>query len=612
MAGSGSHYQLSSEQAAAVQSDDRAIVVVASAGSGKTEVVARRVERLLTESPDETFRVLALSYTVKAADELRERFRLRLGPLHKRVDTDTVHGFSHSLLRMHGTRIGLPLEPEVLTRDEDRAELLMRWLSTERRPAPDNPVAVLQRLDVARARLSSAPLLSEWVAALDSTGAMDYASMLERATELLQLRSAYRQLRRLYGHVIVDEAQNLTPAQYGLLTALIGAPEEEHVPAMIVGDDKQSIVSFAGADPTLIARFVTEYRATRFELRRNFRSAAAIVAVGDCIASQLGQQSQTAPGAGTTYAAPGLVTFHEAPNEDAEGKYTAEWIVGLLNEGLPAGALAEGESAVIRPEEVAVLARSAAALRATHSALAAVGQVPAIAVSAEDWLATRPAKVAFELAALNSAISHRSTHWQLSRLLDVDEAAVSSLAAAEEVLAGHSDPGVRALARLCALRDPSEFIAAAAGLAPPHEADDQTLAAWEADFGQLAEAWQAFSQHTDRGEQSWGNFRLHVLRQQRGDDRSPGVRLLTIHKAQGREFRAVALVGLNDGQLPDFRANTAEERAAELRTFYVATTRASRLLLVTRARHRQTRYGPRAVSPSPFLDCVRPAVPSGS
>jgi len=78
-------------------------------------------------------------------------------------------------------------------------------------------------------------------------------------------------------------------------------------------------------------------------------------------------------------------------------------------------------------------------------------------------------------------------------------------------------------------------------------------------------------------------------------------RLLTIHKALGREFRAVAVVGLNDGQLPDFRARTQEEKLAELRTFYVAVTRPSRILLLTRAARRETRYGARPSDPSPFI-----------
>jgi DNA helicase-2/ATP-dependent DNA helicase PcrA len=597
-------YQLSEEQQAAVLSNDRAIVVVASAGSGKTEVAARRVERLLTESPGESFRVLALSYTLKAADELRERLQERLGELHKRVDTNTVHGFAHSLLRQHGTWIGLPVEPEVLVRDEDRAELLARWLDTEGRPVPDDLVLLLQRLDVARARLTTSPLLDEWGAALESVGALDYSSMLERATELLELRSASRQLRRLYGHVIIDEAQNLTPAQYALLTALIGRPDEAHIPAMVVGDDKQSIVSFAGADPKLILTFASEYQATRFELRQNFRSAKAIVTVGDAVASQLGQ-SPTSILRTTSYAASGQIEVHEAVDEHAEGSLVAGWVARLLSEGLPSAALAPGESPIVRPDDVAVLARSAAALRPTKVALELKGHTPAMASSPDDWLATLPGKVAFEIVALRSASGHRSTHWQLGRLLDVDEEEVTTPVGVARTLQRHDDPGIRALAPLCSIEQPADFIATAAKLDPPSEADGQRLASWEADFGQLADAWQAFIQQTDQVEQTWGNFRLHVSRQQRGDDLASGVRLLTIHKAQGREYRAVAVVGLNEGQLPDFRATGRDDQIAELRTFYVAVTRASRVLFASRARSRETRYGPRSTAPSPYLNYLR-------
>jgi len=583
-----------------VRSDDRAIVVVASAGSGKTEVAARRVERLLSESSAEAFRVLALSYTLKAADELRERFQERLGELHKRVDTNTVHGFAHSLLRQHGTRIGLPLEPEVLVRDEDRAEVLARWLSTERRPLPEDLVVELRRLDVARAQLGGAPLLEEWQEALDNAGALDYASMLVRATELLGLPSANRQVHRLYGHVIVDEAQNLTAAQYQLLTALIGPATGAHIPTMIVGDDKQSIVSFAGADPKLVERFASEYAATRFELRQNFRSAAAIVALGDAVATKLGQTPSDVTRA-TRFAARGQIEVHEAADERAEGNFVASWIGQLLGQGLPAAALAPGESPLLRADDIAVLARSAAALRPTQEALESAGHTPALSSSPEDWLSTLPGKVTFEIIALRSATGHQSTHWQLARLLGVDEAGVTNPAQLARSLAAHGDPGLRSLVPLCSVDTLSEFIAAAAGLDPPDETDDQTLASWDADLRQLVDTWQSFAQQTDLVEQTWGNFRLHVSRRQRGDDLAPGVRLLTIHKAQGREYRAVALVGLNDGQLPDFRAKSKDDQLSELRTFYVAVTRASRVLLVSRARSRDTRYGPRATAPSPYL-----------
>jgi DNA helicase-2/ATP-dependent DNA helicase PcrA len=599
-------HTLSDEQTAAVWSDDRAIVVVAGAGSGKTEVAARRVERLLAESPDESFRVLALSYTLKAADELRSRFKGHLGERQKRVDTNTLHGFAHSLLRQHGTRIGLPVEPEVLIRDEDRAELLARWLSTERRSIPEDILAVLHQLDIARARLMPGYLLEEWESALSSVGAMDYGTMLTRATELLGLQSAHRQLTRLYTHVIVDEAQNLTPAQYELLTALIGPPRSSHIPTMVVGDDKQSIVSFAGADPTLITRFSFEYQARRFELRRNFRSAGAIVAAGDAVATRLGQTASHI-GRTTAYAAAGLVNVHEAIDEKGEATFVADWVAHLLANGLPSAALAPGESSHVHPDDIAVLARTAAALRPTQEVLETAGHKPAMSSSPEDWLATLAGKVTYEIIALRSARSHRSTHWQLARLLGVDETDVTSPTQVAACLATNRDPGLRSLSPLCSSDTLAEFMTGVAFLEPPASPDGQMLASWDADFRQLLETWHSFAQQTDRVEQTWGNFRIYVSRQQRGDDLDSGVRLLTIHKAQGREYRAVAVVALNDGQLPDFRAVSADNQLSELRTFYVAITRASRVLVLSRARSRVTRYGPRGTAPSPYLAFIRGA-----
>ncbi len=174
-------FTLSPEQADAVASDDAAVIVVASAGSGKTEVVARRVERLLEREPDSLARVLAVTYTVKASSELRDRLRARLGSASQRVDTETVHGFAHSLLRQHGTNIGLPAEPELLVRDEDRAELLNRWLDDNGIEPPDDTMQTLRELDLARSTLTGCDFLDEWAQALENAGALDYSALLDAA-----------------------------------------------------------------------------------------------------------------------------------------------------------------------------------------------------------------------------------------------------------------------------------------------------------------------------------------------------------------------------------------------------------------------------------------------
>jgi len=326
---------LSPDQQRAVLSDATAIVVVAGAGSGKTEVVAHRIERLLLDSEDDAYRVVAVSYTVKASEELRERLADRLGDLHRRVDTDTIHGFALSLLRQHGTRIGLPVEPEILSRNEDRAELLGSWLTQSGRSVPEDPSLMLAQFDLARARCQDVPLLADWREALRLNGAVDYAAMLERAVELVEGAWMSQHLKRIYQHVVVDEAQDLTPAQYRFLTLVIGDPSAEHLHAVLVGDERQSIVDFAGADRALIARFAEEYQAERIGLNTNYRSARTIIDVGRVVAGALGQPPSGSES--VEFPAEGSVALRECSTEEAEGKFVSDWIAALLSDGLDTG-----------------------------------------------------------------------------------------------------------------------------------------------------------------------------------------------------------------------------------------------------------------------------------
>lgn len=601
---SGGDLQPSPEQMEVITSDADAVVVVASAGSGKTEVVARRLERILEDPARPPGRVLAVTYTVKAAAELNDRVRSRLGAASRDVDTETVHGFAHSVLRQHGTNIGLPPEPELLIRDEDRVELLNRWLSDNGIDLPQDPIATLRGLDLARATGRRRRYLDEWEQALDSAGALDYPGLLVATKRLLAVRSVKRQVTRTYSQVIVDEAQNLTLSQYELLSELIsGTNGRVAIPTMLVGDEKQSIVSFAGADPTLMAKFVTDFNAQRYELTENFRSSTVIARVSESVASALGYASPSGD-----FAARGEVSIREAPDEEQEASLVAEWVQRLLTQGFDEKILAVEEPTEVKPAEIAILGRSAASLRSIRKALENRGIEYASASTSAAWLPSTLGAIAMEILSLRTATDHQSTHWQLARLLGVSEDRVTSLESLGAVLNAHQDPMVAALAPLTQVESVETFIRLLLELEPPVDAESEALAAWEADRNLLSSAWSQFDATMDRAALTWGNFKLFCARQGRGDDLAAGVRVLTIHKSQGREFRAVALLGLNDGQFPDFRATTDDELATELRTFYVAVSRARRSLLLTRPTTRMTRYGSRGSKPSRFLALVTEAL----
>lgn len=585
-----------------MESGADALLVIASAGSGKTEVVARRVERLLTEAPSDDSRILALTYTVKAADELRERLNARLGALARRVESDTIHGFSHSLVRSYGTRIGLPPEPELLARDEDRVEQLREWCAAQGLKPPDDPRETFRLLDLARARGEDNEQVRAWSDALSSVAALDYPALLTAASDLLALPAVRRQVRRLYSNVVVDEAQNLTQAQYNLIRTLVRDESGSTIPTMLVGDDKQSIVSFAGADPHLLERFRSDFDAAKHTLTSNYRSAQVLSDTANRVAERLGHKVAT----GSAFAAPGKLLTHRFADESAEAEGVAEWIRGLLADGLPADALSPGESTAVRPDDIAVLARSAAALRHTSQVLERHKVPYALASTADEWFSTMQGRIVFEIIGIQTDPSHRSTYRAIGRLLDRSPAAPTSAAEAKSALATSGDAAIRQLATLLDLSRVEELLPALRSLESPPNADDTQLAAWQDDLDQFERAWLSFNQSADRTAVTWGNFKLHCTRLQRGDALAPGVRLLTVHKAQGQEFSAVAVLGLNAGQFPDFRATTEDAFASELRTFYVALTRARRLLLLTRSLQRETRYGQRRTEPSPFLNYLLP------
>ncbi|MEK8228710.1 UvrD-helicase domain-containing protein [Oerskovia sp. M15] len=237
---------------------------------------------------------------------------------------------------------------------------------------------------MARAKGESADGLSDWLQALDDNDALDYPALLARATELLTVTSTQRQIRRLYTSIVVDEAQNLTKAQYDLLTELVSDQGDVVIPTMLVGDDKQSIVSFAGADPRLIGIFTEAFVAERHELHTNFRSATALATASSKVAVALGHSV----GEKSAFAAPGMIAVEALATEADEGERVAAWVQGLLEGGLPQEALGAGENNSLRAEDIAVLSRSAAGLRFVASALAE-RQIPfALSSTPNEWLTT--------------------------------------------------------------------------------------------------------------------------------------------------------------------------------------------------------------------------------
>jgi DNA helicase-2/ATP-dependent DNA helicase PcrA len=604
--GTASDFPLTDEQQAVVDSDAEALVATASAGTGKTEILARRAERFVNDLDSGNAKVLIITYTTRAANEFKSRLQGRIGGSMQQIQADTVHGFAHSILATHGSHVGLPADFQVITKDEDRAELLAHydhWMAT------DNVPTLFRELDLAQAKCDNPPHLRIWRDALASRGAVDFGEMIAKATEVLLIPAIARMLQVIYGLVIVDEAQNLTEQQYRLLTSLVGkdtATGRPLISTTLLGDPNQSVTGFAGGDSGLMKRFAHDYNAQERTLTQNFRSSQRLASLEHVVSHELGGDR---PRHSVTVdrSASGVINCDEFPSEEAESSFVADWTERLLKEGLPVEAVSPGETRRVPAEGIAVLARHSAALSAAAKAIEERGFEVALAHNEDDFTATLIGAVALLLIRFRSE-RHQFAAWTaLRRKLEMPD---SDFACGEariakgrltEALGAHADEHLDVLVPLLEVESPAEFVGALNECQLPESARYEALAGWHADRRLIGETWSEFSNLTPVAERSWTRFALHFDWVQRARDLGPGVRLITVHKAQGREFKAVAVVGMNDGQFPDYRATSESARRSELQAFYVAATRASRVLQLTRAEVRPTRYGDRSTEPSPYL-----------
>ena len=598
---------LTSEQQCIVACDAPAVLVKAAAGTGKTEILARRVERFINDPSNGYAHVMAITYTTRAADELKRRLRDRIGDLPFRITAQTIHSITHSMLLQHGTHVGLPLDFQVLAKTEDQVELFERYNDTN---LHTDYRELIWELDLARAKVEDHENLELWRHALDNAGAVDFGEMLAKGYELLQKPAFACLYERVYGLVIVDEAQNLTEQQYRLLVALAGPPAgtiRPRIPIMLLGDPKQSIIRFAGADNTLMDRFATEFNAVEFVLKQNFRSARRLALLAREVAKSLEKETNS-DSSYLEYPAPGYIEIHKFPSERSEGNYIADWVEDLLGNGLPRKALTD-ETGQVRPDEIAVLARSSSMLYHANTALLQKGLEVALVYSDKEFMSTCLGRISILLMRRKSPSYKMAAELGLRRALGLDN---NSPDDGEIIQALQTHPNEQHLNVLIPLLDaasPYDMVSAVKNNIhlPENGTPDSLLAGWHDDQTFISETWQQFANMTLVADRSWTRFALHMDRSQRSRDLGPGVRLLTVHKAQGREFKAVAIIGMNDGQFPDFRAVSEADRTAELNTFYVAVTRSSRVLLLTRSLERVTRYGPRRTEPSPYLKHVEVA-----
>ena len=545
------------EQDAAVAHGEGPLLIVAGPGTGKTRTLVARMARLLRDRIALPTEITAITFTRKAATELRERLVALLGKTAQGVAVQTFHSFGLDLLRAHAAAAGLPAKFTVL--DETGRQALLDRVLAATGESPSR-AKVASAISAAKAALlgpgDAAPELARIYAAyqvaLDTAGAVDFDDLVGRAVVLLQTdAAALAWARRRCRHLLVDEYQDINPAQYQLVRLL--APSGVSTNLCAVGDPDQAIYGFRGSDPKYFGSFARDYpQARSITLACNYRSVAPVVHLSTVVIERT-------PGRAPRPLHPlqiggNPVVRQVLADERAEAEFIAAEIearvggTGFLSQD--AGRAADG----LAFHQIAVLVRLSAQADVIEEALDRSG-IP-YQRRGDDAFSARP-QVAEILAKLRRHVDQ------------APESNTSPVADRLTTLFPHATLDPRLQRALDLLRT----------FALPFAADAVAF---------LAE--MAVARETD----------LQHLPQK--------VALLTLHASKGLEFPLVFLAGCEDGlvplRLPWLPAADVDE---ERRLLYVGMTRASQRLILTAARRRSLTGRTVENRPCPFLD----GLPSG-
>lgn len=609
----GSMGDLNANQRRAVQWNDGPLLVLAGPGSGKTYVLTQRVARLIRENADARFRVLALTFTTKAADEMRNRVERLLGTDTRRAQLTTFHSFCAEVLRQHGSHLGLRPNFEILARDIDRERALEEVLrANESLDIPNVRASALVRMidhlyregydgeADTRSPFYGSPrqwigtIYRAYMRVLISHNHLDYGSLLVCCLRLFRERPRVaRHYRIVYPYICVDEYQDTNKCQDLILRYLCpeGGPN-----LFVVADDDQIIYQWNGASPERLQQLRRDYSMRVIQLPDSYRCPNSVISLANnLIRFNLERSPNKAP-LRSVVAEPGddSIRVRHFRNESEE----MEWVAHDIR------------SRSLRPVDCVVLARNARLLELAAEALRCLGLDPYL-VQRRHELRSPPLR--FTQSALRLAIAPREIEqmrvlckafFYLTGLdVRVEDVEAESEAHGGSLLSGflavaeadsnahHSVPLLDALRHQLVERlRYAEFVDAVFDWYRRDSSDQNEDNEGELDDGEEEiliwnELTREVYRHVGRGP-ALSRFLQEIdLRPKVVAPRRDAVQCLTIHSAKGREFTHVYLVGLAEDQLPSYHSkkngSAGRELEEERRGCFVAITRAQSTLTMT-------------------------------
>ena len=646
---------LNPEQARAVTTTQGPLLILAGAGSGKTRVLAHRIAYLVGVDGVPPWRILAVTFTNKAAAELRERIISLVGEGGRDVQAGTFHALCARVLRRDGEAIGISRRFVIYDTD-DQTALMKQILKEQDLPLTGEfrPSAVLGAISRAKNEMLDPTFLAEHAAnhrertlarlatryqeRLTAARALDFDDLLLEAVRLFdEAPEVLARYQDRWRYLHVDEYQDTNRAQYLWVKALAAT----YGNLAVVGDDDQSIYSWRGADLRNILDFERDWpNATVVKLERNYRSTQLILDAAHAVVSR--NTARKDKKLWTDLAGGLKIQLFEAYNEDEESEWIARQVEGLIGGRGTALTRRADESDAdtrFRARDIAVMYRMNAQSRAIEESFLRYGLRYQL-IGGTRFYARREVKDALAYLRIlrsdtDSVSFERIINVPARSIGDKTVEALRAAAAAPDPATGESGSYWSAIERGAAGELPilaartrvalAEFaslvrrLRSRIGVLPLPELLDDVLE---------ASGYRAMlADGSEDGEERWAN--LLELREvtTRYDDLEPedaldrlleetalvadqdayegdadAVTLITLHAAKGLEFPVVFIAGLEEGLFPHSRALDDERQLEEERRLaYVGITRAKRRLYLSHAWRRATWGMGQAAVPSRFL-----------
>ena len=641
---------LNPQQSEAVTHSGGPLLVVAGAGSGKTRVLTRRIAYLMSRRNVAPYQILAITFTNKAAGEMKERVADLVGPIAKSMWVSTFHSACVRILRQEATRLGYSNSFSIY--DSADSQRLITIVAKELNLDPKRYPARQFQAMISNAKnellgpqdyLNAASNQFEQVVAdvyavyqqrLIRANAMDFDDLILKTVEVLQrYPEAKARFRSRFRHVLVDEYQDTNHAQYILVKELVGTELEGQPPAelCVVGDADQSIYGFRGATIRNILQFELDYpNAQTVLLEQNYRSTQNILNAANAVITKNESRKEKNLWSDAGSGAP--LTGYVAESEHDEANFIADEIRSLQREG------------VSTPGDTAIFYRTNAQSRVFEEVFMR-NALPYKVVGGLRFYERREVK---DLLAYLRVLANVEDEISLRRIINVPKRGIgdTSLDYVDEfarnnnisfwqgllrVKENGSVPAraalaiteftsmVSALAVLVeAKTKPSVIVEAAleqSGLLK--ELADSTDPQDEVRVENLKELVAVSMEYEERPFEELGEDEEISLAGflekvslvadadeiPEGEDHGGVVTMMTLHTAKGLEFPTVFLTGMEDGIFPHSRTlGEKDEIEEERRLAYVGLTRARQRLYISRAEYRSTWGAPNYNPPSRFLD----------